>query len=293
MSLSSLQLEAFYTLAQLRNFTKAAEQLHVSQSALSQRILNLESELETTLFIRDRAGVQLTEVGWELLRYCQTKEHLEGDFLARLRSRSAKELRGVIRIGGFSSVMRSVVLPALADLFAEHPQLQLQFVARELSELPELLKRGAVDFIVLADKIDREELESLVLGEELNVLVEKKGYKGPEVYLDHDADDQTTALYMKLAKRKTGDLQRRYLDDVYGLVDGVRAGIGRAVLPMHLIKEHLKGTDGLHVIKPEVVLRIPVVLHYYKQPYYTRLHQAVTAALSQNCRKLLEGGRAG
>src|SRR5688572_17239087 len=101
-SLPSLQLDAFVAVAQTQNFSKAAEKLHITQSALSQRVMNLEAELNATLFIRDRTGVQLTELGQELLRYCQNKEALENEFLSKLHAEKKTELSGEIRIGGFS-----------------------------------------------------------------------------------------------------------------------------------------------------------------------------------------------
>src|ERR1700683_3915215 len=104
MSLSSSQLDAFTAVAQGLSFTKAALKLHVTQSALSQRILNLEDELETTLFIREKSGLSLTEVGLELLRHCQTRSTLEDDFLSSIKSKT-NNLSGTLRIAGFSSVM--------------------------------------------------------------------------------------------------------------------------------------------------------------------------------------------
>ena len=113
MSLQSNQLDAFMAVAELLNFTKAADKLHITQSALSQRILNLESELQTTLFIRDRSGLKLTEQSFDLIRYCQSRMTLEDEFINSLKSKNSKDLAGVLKIGGFSSVMRSVIQPSL------------------------------------------------------------------------------------------------------------------------------------------------------------------------------------
>src|SRR6476661_642944 len=116
VSLSSINLDAFLACAQTGNFTRASEKLHITQSALSQRVQNLEAELETSLFIRDRAGIRLTEQGTELLRYCQSRTAIENEVVDRIKGASSTELSGVIRIGGFSSIMRSIILPALAPL---------------------------------------------------------------------------------------------------------------------------------------------------------------------------------
>ena len=81
MPLQSHHLEAFFTIARTQNFSKAADILHVTQSALSHRIAGLEDELGAPLFIREKVGVKLTELGSELLRYVQLKNSLEEEFV--------------------------------------------------------------------------------------------------------------------------------------------------------------------------------------------------------------------
>src|SRR4051812_2314768 len=98
MALSSLHLEAFVALAKSKSFSEAARRLHVTQSALSQRILNLEADLEVTLFIRESTGARLSETGAKLLKYCQAKNSLEDEFLAELKTTNSKELSGIFRI---------------------------------------------------------------------------------------------------------------------------------------------------------------------------------------------------
>jgi DNA-binding transcriptional LysR family regulator len=275
MALSSHHLEAFLSVARLLNFTQAAKQLNVTQSALSQRILNLEEELGTTLFIRERRGLLLTETANELLRYCTVKDALENEFLEKLKTRSQTELVGVVRVAGFSSVMRSLVLPSLAPIIKRFPNLRLELKTRELSELMPLLQKGEVDFIITDRKADRADVKTCALGVERAVLVEKKGYDGPEVYLDHDEFDSTTFGYFKVARKRPPRLERRYLDDIYGVLDGVKAGLGRAVISEHLVHKQ----NDLKILNPEVVLKTSLYLENFEQPYYSRLHEAVSAAI--------------
>src|SRR4051812_10051047 len=101
--LSSLHLDAFYHVARQGTFSKASKILGITQSALSQRIQNLEQELGTALFVRESSGVRLTDVGQELVRYCKSRESLEEEFLGRLRN-PAQGLSGVIRIAGYSTI---------------------------------------------------------------------------------------------------------------------------------------------------------------------------------------------
>ena len=103
MSILSSQIEAFLMLAEVHHFTKASKRLGLSQSALSQRILNLEDDLEMTLFIRDFSGVRLTESGQDLLRYCQVIQSAESDFLAKVKGPDlgkGSSIVGAIRIAG-------------------------------------------------------------------------------------------------------------------------------------------------------------------------------------------------
>jgi DNA-binding transcriptional LysR family regulator len=178
MSLNSSFLDAFLACAQVQNFTRAAERLFITQSTLSQRIKNLEDELNVTLIIRDRSGLRLTEYGEALLRYCQTKEQLEDQLIGRIKNKnSSTRLSGTIRIGGFSSVMRSVILPALSKLLHIHPELRIKSLSKEVYELRSLLKSGAIDFMILDEKLESENLITQVLGYEENVMMIKKRRK--------------------------------------------------------------------------------------------------------------------
>lgn len=283
MALSSNNLEAFYTLSQTLNFTKAAEKLHITQSALSQRILNLEQELETTLFIRDRAGLKLTEKASELLRYCQIKDNLESEFLQSIKSQNGQQLSGIVRIGGFSSIAASILVPTVAAFAKNHSQVKFQVVTREFNELFSLLKRGEIDYMILDDRLDRDELERVYLGKEINYLVKAKNYSGEDVYLDHDENDETTLNYLKVSKTKSKMIKRHYLDDIYGLLEGAKNGLGKAVLPRHLIKNE----KDLTVIKPQQTLEVPVYLYYYSKPYYSKLHNHIIDNLKQSFLRML------
>lgn len=281
-SLNSNYLDAFYTTCQAKSFTKAAQILNITQSALSQRVKNLEDQLETTLLIRDRSGLQLTEQGEGLLRYCQTKTQLEAQFIKSIQNKGQSTLAGVIRIGGFSSVMRSVILPSLTPLIINNDGLRVRMVSREIYELKALLKSGEIDFAITYEPLESDTCVSHKIGTEVNTLVQKKSYKGPNIYIDHDENDQITK---KLLKRKSFAVNERiFLDDVYGLIDGVKSGIGKAVIPNHLIKNDQQLTP----VKPVKTLNIPVYLNYYKQPYYTKLHQKVVGTICDNAKEFLK-----
>ena len=154
MSLSALQLDAFHAVARHGSFSRAAKELHVTQSALSQRIKKLEEELGQLLFLRGAGGLALTDAGTRLLRYCQTRAALEADIVAELVPGSSSTLAGLVRIAGYSSVMRSLVLPSIAPLFRAHPKLHAELRIREMVELESMLVRAAADFVLLDHVLD-------------------------------------------------------------------------------------------------------------------------------------------
>ncbi len=282
MDLSTIQLRAFYQLSQDRNFTKAAETLAITQSAFSHRIMGLEKELETTLFSREKGNIQLTEAGESLLRYCEKVYRLQDEVLETLYDSSSKDLVGTVRIGGFSSINRSCVLPALAPLLRENPRLSLTIHSVELDELLDLMKASKVDFVISNRPSPHNGIHGEFLGYEENVLVESKKHKFNGHYLDHDSRDVTTSSYFKLKPELDKKVKRRYLDDVYGLIEGVKLGLGRAVLPLHLIANE----RDLKVLYPKTKMRVPLYLLYYQNSYHTKVEKAVITVITEHFQKM-------
>lgn len=272
--LSALQLEAFAAVAASGHFSEAAARVGLTQSALSQRILNLESELETTLFLREPAGARLTEAGEKLLRYCRAREALETEAVAGLKSARPGELAGRVRIAGFSTFNRSRLLPKLGDFARRHPGVQIEVLTREVRELPALLRSGRADFVFTTNPLERSEVESLPLGFEENVLVTSTRKEAPnDVFIDHDEDDTTTVEFWKRQGKAGGprNYRRAYFDEIYTILDAVEEGFGRAVVPAHL----LEGRPKLRVVPGLKPLRVPIFVASFRQAFYTSLQKAL------------------
>lgn len=284
MALQSHQLEAFVAIAKTRSFSRAAEELYVTQSALSHRIAALEEEIGAPLFIRERAGVSLTELGSDLLQYVKLKDTLENEFLARVLDPKSQELRGLLRVACYASVGRSVVLRALIPFLTRHPQVQLFFMIREMKDLPELLKSGEADLIFLDYDAARGKIRSEKLGQEEYALVEaKSGCANPNLYLNHDEHDLTTFRFYDLQGEKNKSFSRSYLDEIYSCIDGVASGIGRSVLPVHLVRDH----PGIKIHTGFKNLQMPVMLHHYEQPVMPELLKQAIEAVRKEVPKLL------
>ena len=288
--LSSIQIESFMTLARELNFSRASESLHITQPALTKRIQGLEEALGQALFVRLHGGLELTESGRVLQRYGATIEHSDAEVLASLVGGAADQtLGGFVRIASFSSALRSVVVPALGTLLRAHPRLSCQTFKTEVNELHDWLTDGKVDFVVSLSECERMGVENVQIGIERNVLIESAQYSGREdCYIDHEPRDNfTEKFFLSQTGATVPKMLRAYFDDIYGLIDAVSEGIGRAVVPVHLVKpEH-----NVRAVAGYRPFEVPVILQFHKQPYYTRLQRAVIDTLTRECPALLARNR--
>lgn len=276
MSFPSIYLDAFLAVAKTEGFSSAARQLHITQSALSQRIKNLEDQLALTLFIRTPQGALLTEQGERLLRYCQTRDSLEEELIQDLNLSQSIDIAGTVKIATYSSVLRSVIIPTLTPVLENSPKVLCEFRCAKMPELPGLLQRAEVDFIVMDYQLDKNNLQNVVLGQEKYVQIESsKRSNRQDIFLDNNAADRSTELFFKAQGSKATKYRRSYFDDCYGIIDGVARGLGSAVMPEHLVH----GNSKLKIRKGTKTYKVDVVLHYYQQPFYTKAHQAVIDCL--------------
>lgn len=283
MILESHSLEAFVALARARNFSLAAKAVGITQPAFSIRIRELERKLGTTLVKRMRGEIALTEAGQELLRYCKLKSELENEVLLRIGSGKKEGLGGAVRIAGSSSVIRPVIFKALAPFIRKNPRLHVEFFVRELIDLEGMLHRAETDFVLLNTKANSHKEESILLGHEKIVVIESARHRmRNDVFLDADPKDLFTEKFFRI-QGITEPYRRSYVQDEFGIIEGVALGLGRAVVHEHMIPKGL----AIRIARGFKPYQEPVVLHFIKQPYYSDLHKAIVAELQKNVPALL------
>lgn len=134
----------FYATALAGNISKAADELFISQPAISQSIKKLEQSLDTALFVRSSRGVQLTEEGELLFSHVKSAfRTLEaGEHQLRLR----RELgMGHLRIGVSSTLCKYVLLPYLTDFVKLHPHIQVTIACQSTNHTLQMLKHEDLD----------------------------------------------------------------------------------------------------------------------------------------------------
>lgn len=275
MKISNTGLQAFTQTALTLNVTQAAKDLGLTQSALSQRLALLEEDLEVTLFIREPRGLRLTEAGQKLLRFTSLQQQVEQELLFELKGH-AQELAGTLRIAAYSSVLRSVLIPSLAPFLRKHPKVHIDFQSYEMFELPDILKTGAAELVIMDYSIGKKGIAETTLGQEEFVVIESVKLESPkDLYLDHGPEDNATESFFR-AQSKAPDFYRRsFMGDVYGIIDGVELGLGRAVMSKHLIENNPK----IKMLKGFSAYKRAVTLHYFEQPFYPRLMSKILEEL--------------
>src|SRR5262245_49704618 len=117
------QLAAFCTVVERRSFSQAAEQLGVTQPAVSLQIRSLEKRLGLQLLDRSGRRVEPTEAGLRLYRSAQRMLALEEQLLEEVAGTETSELRGTLAIGASTGPGGAVVPTLLAEFQRGHPDL--------------------------------------------------------------------------------------------------------------------------------------------------------------------------
>lgn len=152
------QIKYFVTVAKCLSFTKAAEQLFISQPALSRHIRNMEEELNIQLFVRTTNGIRLTPAGSSLYIGMSDmyRNYIE---LVKKAEKIQKGLDGSLKIGILDQTNVADFMPLIYRYFLEHhPNVDLWFQGGSFDFLVSELYAGRLDMIfTLQFEIKRKE----------------------------------------------------------------------------------------------------------------------------------------
>jgi LysR family transcriptional activator of nhaA len=139
-------LHYFWVVAKEQHLTRAAEQLHVSQSAISTQIRQLEDQLGHELFLREGRKLQLTEVGVRVLGYAESIFDLGAELLETVRGGEGGE-RAELRVGAVATLSRNFQQNLLRPVIGDE-DLHLVIESASLAELIERLRVHKLDLIL-------------------------------------------------------------------------------------------------------------------------------------------------
>ncbi len=159
-----------------KSFTKAAENLYISQPSLSAAIKKLELNLGAPIFERLGSGVELTEIGKEYISSAEKILEIKSDFIKRVSDIHNLET-GKISVGG-TNYLSSYLLPKIVKRFSEaYPKIEVSLIDANSLTLNEMIKNDELDIIIDSFDETLKEYDGEPLTSERILLCVPKNYK--------------------------------------------------------------------------------------------------------------------
>jgi DNA-binding transcriptional LysR family regulator len=142
------QLEYFVAVAEERNFTRAAERVHISQSGVSAQIRQLERELGADLFDRSARVVTLTVAGKAALEHARAAL-AAADAVSQAVGEVADLIRGTLTVGMVVGCTVTPLFDALATFHRAHPGVEISLLEDNSAQLVHAVRGGTVDLALI------------------------------------------------------------------------------------------------------------------------------------------------
>ncbi|MEU0165206.1 LysR substrate-binding domain-containing protein [Streptomyces iakyrus] len=169
------QLEYFVAVAEERNFTRAAERVHISQSGVSAQIRQLERELGAELFDRTARTVTLTDAGRAALDHARATLAAAGA-VGQAVGEVTGLIRGTLVVGMVIGCTVTPLFDALAAFHRAHPRVEISLLEDNSDRLVEAVRLGTVDVALVGTAAAPEGLEALTIISERLVVVVPDGH---------------------------------------------------------------------------------------------------------------------
>lgn len=247
-------LETFCRVADLKGFSRAADDLLLTQPTVSGHILSLEKSLSLRLFDRTGREARLTKAGEVFLRYASKLLTIRKDLLNAL-SEFSQGIRGELSLGA-STIPGEYLLPKLMGDFREdHPHFTLSLKIADTKEIIQDVLQGRVELGMIGAKVNHpslhyeryEEDEIIVVAPSDHPLARKKraGFedllKEPWIIREEGSGTQ---MAIENALRKKGKSLKEFnvvmeMGSTSSMKEGVKAGLGLAFISERAVEEEL------------------------------------------------------
>jgi LysR family hydrogen peroxide-inducible transcriptional activator len=247
------QLRYVVAVARTGNFSRAAEQCHVSQPSLSQQVQKLENELGERLFDRMKRATKLTPHGTAFLR--RAERILEEADAAKREATDARNLmRGSITIGALPTIAPYLLPEAMVEFTRKYPGVEIIVQEDTTAQLLKLLLACEIDFALASEPIHDQRLEVRDLMEEELLLALPPGHPLTRKRVVNASDLEGERLIVLKEGHCLGDQVLRFCDrrDVRPQISFrsaqmetvqalVHAGLGISLIPAMAVRTKRNG----------------------------------------------------
>jgi len=238
------QLRSFLAILDEGSFTRAAERVHKTQSAVSMHIRRLEEQLGCALFVKQGRGARLTAEGEQLVEYARRILREEAGAIAAV---SRKGLRGAVRFGVPDDYAEAFLSNILLRFNHRHPLVEIAVSCENSIELATLVRAGALDLALVTEFPGLEGFE--LIREEPLVWVVSSRFKAPAGEPIPVAQGSPSCIWRRVTDEalegRRDKVRSLFVSRNYSAIGAVvRAGLAATVLPQGLV------TEGLRVLPP-------------------------------------------
>lgn len=256
--------EILSTLNETRNITRAAEQLYITQSALSKRIKAIEKELGIEMLIRSRQGIRFTPAGEAVLTH-STCAAREMELMRRHIDTMNEEICGTLNTGISINFALYKLPDILADYHKKYPKVNLQITTGQSRHLYRQMLDGSLDIAVLRGEYPWDGIQFL-LSQENICLVYNQEYEGTPLsnylYISHKTDIYQSAMITRWMHEQNLNPRTNgvCVDSITACTEMVKRGIGWGLLPeialenFHGCKKPCTFIDGEPFIRRTYIL---------------------------------------
>lgn len=178
------RLNVFVSVARSLNFTRAANELHISQPAISRHIQELESAYQTQLFNRLRGKISLTPSGEVFLKHAESI--IESYKLLKLEMNLLNgNFTGKLKVGASTTIAQYILPPLLARFISAYPDIHLSVITGNTQQIEEALEEHRIDIGLIEGNHRKQSLRYLPFKKDELVLVTNiKNKTADEISID-------------------------------------------------------------------------------------------------------------
>lgn len=169
------RLKVFDTVAKRLNFTKAANELNITQPAVTKHIKEIELNLNIKLFERNGTKIKLTKAGEILLKYTEEIFAIYQKMEFEIGQLQEKQ-KGTLRLGASTTIAQYVLPPILAEFRKRFPEIQLSLVIQNSEKIEDLLANHKIDVGLIEAQIKNRTFHYFPFMKDEIVLVSRQNH---------------------------------------------------------------------------------------------------------------------
>jgi len=151
------RLQVFHTVARLLSFTKAAEELHMTQPAVTFQVRQLEEQFNTRLFDRTHNRISLTDAGKRVFEYAERIFHLYSEMDNSVRELTG-DISGVLILGASTTIAEYMLPELLGDFKSKHPEVTIRLKVANTDGIVSQVENNDIDLGVVEAPVNNKNL---------------------------------------------------------------------------------------------------------------------------------------